>query len=184
MISWRLMMNLPCKTHRKQFKGKNEGFKIKYFQIMAYCCICCCTKVWEEQFLILHHMHTDTGPYEHHEESIHVRNVYAIYPKHFPRFWLVNCGFISSWYLMYSPYFIHSLHGCIVWTRQSFGCPSGCDLVFDGMGMTDLYQITTKESKMCIEIENNVCTRVTNCFSAHERVILVFSSWIAKQRWK
>ena len=23
-------------------------------------------------------------------------------------------------------------------------------------------------------IENNVCTRVTNCFSAHERVILVF----------
>ena len=31
-------------------------------------------------------------------------------------------------------------------------------------------------------IENNVCTRVTNRFSAHERVILVFISRVAKQR--
>ena len=30
----------------------------------------------------------------------------------------------------------------------------------------------------------NVCTRVTNCFSAHERVILVFISGVAKQRGK
>ena len=28
--------------------------------------------------------------------------------------------------------------------------------------------------------ENNVCTQVTNCFSAHERVILVFISRVAK----
>ena len=34
------------------------------------------------------------------------------------------------------------------------------------------------------EIENNVCTQVTNCFSAHERVILVFISQGAKQQWK
>ena len=33
-------------------------------------------------------------------------------------------------------------------------------------------------------IENNVCTRVTNYFSAHERVILVFISRDAKQRGK
>ena len=33
-------------------------------------------------------------------------------------------------------------------------------------------------------IENNVCTSVTNCFNAHERVILVFIFWVAKQRGK
>ena len=33
-------------------------------------------------------------------------------------------------------------------------------------------------------IENNVCTRVTNCSSAHKRVILVFISRVAKQRGK
>ena len=33
-------------------------------------------------------------------------------------------------------------------------------------------------------IENNVCTVVTNCFIAHERVILVFISRVAKQRGK
>ena len=33
-------------------------------------------------------------------------------------------------------------------------------------------------------IENNVCTRVPNRFSAHKRVILVFISWVVKQRWK
>ena len=32
------------------------------------------------------------------------------------------------------------------------------------------------------DIENNVCTPVTNCFSTHKRVILVFISWVAKQR--
>ena len=31
-------------------------------------------------------------------------------------------------------------------------------------------------------IENNVWTRVTNCFSAHKRAIFVFVSWVAKQR--
>ena len=30
-------------------------------------------------------------------------------------------------------------------------------------------------------IENNVCTRATNCFRAHETVILVFISRLAKQ---
>ena len=33
-------------------------------------------------------------------------------------------------------------------------------------------------------IENNVCTRVTNRFSAHERVILVFSPQVAMQQGK
>ena len=33
-------------------------------------------------------------------------------------------------------------------------------------------------------IENNVCTQVTNCFSTHERVILVLISRVAKQRGK
>ena len=33
-------------------------------------------------------------------------------------------------------------------------------------------------------IENNVCTRVRNCFSAHERVILVLISRVAKQLGK
>ena len=33
-------------------------------------------------------------------------------------------------------------------------------------------------------IENNVCTRVTTCFSAHERVILMFISRVAKLRGK
>ena len=33
-------------------------------------------------------------------------------------------------------------------------------------------------------IENNVFTRVTNCFSVHERVILVFISRVAKQPGK
>ena len=31
-------------------------------------------------------------------------------------------------------------------------------------------------------IENNVCTWVTNCFSIHESVILVFISWVVKQQ--
>ena len=30
--------------------------------------------------------------------------------------------------------------------------------------------------------ENNLCTRVTNCCSAHERIIFVFNSRVAKQR--
>ena len=34
------------------------------------------------------------------------------------------------------------------------------------------------------DIENRVCTRVTNCFSADERVILVFMSRVAKQPGK
>ena len=34
------------------------------------------------------------------------------------------------------------------------------------------------------DIENCVCTRVTNCFSADERVILVFMSRVAKQPGK
>ena len=33
-------------------------------------------------------------------------------------------------------------------------------------------------------IENNVCARVTHCLSAHERVIFVFISIVAKQRGK
>ena len=31
-------------------------------------------------------------------------------------------------------------------------------------------------------IENNVCTRVSNCFSAQERIILVLISGVAEQR--
>ena len=34
----------------------------------------------------------------------------------------------------------------------------------------------------CIFIDNNVCTIVRNCFSAHERVIMVVISRVAKQR--
>ena len=33
-------------------------------------------------------------------------------------------------------------------------------------------------------IENNVCNQVTNCFSAHERVIFVFISWVMKTTLK
>ena len=34
------------------------------------------------------------------------------------------------------------------------------------------------------KLENNVCARVMNCFSAHERVIFVFISQVAKQQGK
>ena len=35
-----------------------------------------------------------------------------------------------------------------------------------------------------IENNDNVCTQVTNYFSAHERIILVFNSRVAKQQGK
>ena len=45
-------------------------------------------------------------------------------------------------------------------------------------------RISPPEPTGAIYWQHNVCTRVTNCFSAHERVILVFISRVAKQRRK
>ena len=54
--------------------------------------------------------------------------------------------------------------------------------------LVEVWKITTKPLNIDWHhfqwIENNVCTRVTNCFSAHERVILVFISRVVQQRGK
>ena len=42
--------------------------------------------------------------------------------------------------------------------------------------------IATNITEMSHLIENSVCTRVTNCFSAHKSAIFVFISRVAKQR--
>ena len=52
------------------------------------------------------------------------------------------------------------------------------------LNFTQWAPIMGHEQKQGLFIENKVCTRVTNCFSAHERVIFVFISRVAKQRGK
>ena len=69
-----------------------------------------------------------------------------------------------------------------LWNKQS-----SCECFETPVGSRDVNVLGTMDhvsSMYWVDIENIVCTRVTNCFSAHGRDILVFISRVARQRGK
>ena len=91
------------------------------------------------------------------------------------------CGPIPSnqWHFLYNCYILVHFHGVFI------TCLHPIELIAASQTHTNTH-ITYHCGWMKLpqfrfqDTENNVDTRVTNCFSAHERVILVFISRVAK----